>query len=191
MAWSLTEEAFAQLLKRLDDDRERAGEKYEDLRRLLLRFFEWRGASFVEERTDETLNRLTRKLSEGVEVNDLRSYALQIARLVLLESFKGRDARRTDWEDLPHELTIDPHREHDERQSAERNGYCLTQCLQQLPDDSRQLLLAYYQHSGRAQIEHRAALAVRLGLRRDALANRTQRLRDKLAECVMRCAHKK
>ena len=191
MAWSLTEEAFAHLLKQLDDDRERAGEKYEDLRRMLLRFFEWRSASFVEERTDETLNRLARRLSEGVGVSDLRSYAMQIARLVLLESFKGPDARRTEWEALPHEPAIDPHRERFEHQIAEQNGRCLMQCLQQLSDDSRQLILAYYQHSGRAQIEHRAALAARLGLRRDALANRTQRLRDKLAECVMRCTNKK
>lgn len=191
MAWSLTEEAFARLLQQLDADREQAGEKYEDLRRMLLRFFEWRSASFVEERADETLNRLARRIGEGINVHDLRSYAMQIARLVLLESFKEPDARRTEWEALPHEPAIDPHREQFERETIAHNERCLTQCLQQLPDDSRHMILAYYQHSGRAQIEHRAALAVRMGLRRDALANRTQRLRDKLAECVMRCTNKK
>ena len=191
MAWTLTEEAFAQLLYRLDDDRERAGEKYEDLRRMLLRFFEWRGATFCEERADESLNRLARKLSEGVSVEETRAYAMQIARLVLLESFKGRDARRADWDELPNEPATDPRRETRERELAERNQCCLNHCLRQLPDEARQLILVYYQHAGRAQIERRAALAMKLGLRREALANRAQRLHDKLAECVMRCVNKK
>lgn len=187
MAWSLTEDALALLLKQLDDDRERAGEKYEDLRRMLLRFFEWRGASFCEERADETLNRLARKLVEGVNVQDLRAYAMQIARLVLLESYKGNDARRADWDDLPQEPSVDPLREMSDRDLTERNQRCLARCLQPLPEDARQLVLAYYQHSGRTQIERRAALATQMGLRREALANRVQRLRDRLTECVLRC----
>ena len=191
MAWSLTADAFGLLLERLDADRERAGEKYEDLRRMLLRFFEWRGASFCEERSDETLNRLARKLSEGVNVAETRAYAMQIARLVLLESFKGRDARRAGWEELPHEPTVDPHGEASEREIAERNERCLAHCLEKLPDEARQMILAYYQHTGRTQIERRAALAKALGLRREALANRAQRWRDKLAECVIRCVNKK
>lgn len=187
MAWSLTEDALALLLKRLDDDRERAGEKYEDLRRMLLRFFEWRGASFCEERADETLNRLARKLTEGLNLQDPRAYAMQVARLVLLESYKSRDARRAEWDELPQEPSVDPLREMSDRDLTERNQRCLIRCLQLLPDDARQLILAYYQHTGRAQIEYRAALALQLGLRREALANRVQRLRDRLTECVLRC----
>jgi hypothetical protein len=54
----LTANAFAKLLDCLSADRERAGEKYEDLRRTLIRFFEWRGAPFPEEHADETFNRI-------------------------------------------------------------------------------------------------------------------------------------
>lgn len=39
---ALTANAFTKLLNRLDADRERAGEEYEDLRLTLVRFFEWR-----------------------------------------------------------------------------------------------------------------------------------------------------
>ena len=191
MAWSLTADAFGLLLERLDDDRERAGEKYEDLRRMLLRFFEWRGASFCDERTDETLNRLARKLEEGVVVQEPRAYAMQIARLVLLESFKGHDARRAAWEELTVEPMIDERAAATEQELADTNQRCLDSCLQQLPDESRKMILTYYQHAGRAQIELRAAQAAALGLRREALANRAQRLRDKLADCVMRCVGKK
>ena len=191
MAWCLTEDAFTLLLERLDDDRERSGEKYEDLRRMLLRFFEWRGASFVEERVDETFNRLARKLSEGVRIQETRAYAMQIARLVLLESFKSSDARRADLEELPVEPHYDPQRDWNEDEIAKRNQRCLQHCLRQLPEDSRQLILAYYRYAGRVQIERRAALANQLGLRREALANRVQRLRDKVTECMLRCVNKK
>lgn len=191
MAWTLKEDAFKLLLERLDSDHERSGEKYEDLRRMLLRLFEWRGATFVEERADETLNRLARKLDEGVNVQDVRAYAMQIARLVLLETFKSHDARRVAWEELPVEPMIDERAVAAELEVKETNQRCLETCLQQLPKESRELILSYYQHTGRAQIERRAALAKALGLRRDALANRAQRLRDKLTDCVMRCARKK
>ncbi len=191
MTWTLTENSFALLLKQLDTDSERAGEKYEDLRRMLLRFFEWRGASFAEERTDETLNRLARKLAEGVNVLETRAYAMQIARLVLLEAFKEKDARRADWEELPQEPAYNPQQHWLEEKNAERNLFCLRQCMLKFPDETRQLILAYYRHSGRKQIEHRAMLAVKLGVRREALANRVQRLRDKLAECVIHCVTQK
>ena len=45
----LTEQTLAKLLDVLDADRDLAGERYEDLRRTLVRFFEWRGAPFPEE----------------------------------------------------------------------------------------------------------------------------------------------
>jgi len=48
MKAGLTTDTFARLLHCLDADRELAGEKYEDLRRLLIRFFEWRGAPFLK-----------------------------------------------------------------------------------------------------------------------------------------------
>ena len=64
MKAALTQESFAALLLFLDADRERAGEKYEELRRTLIRFFEWRGAPFPEEHADETLNRVARQAAE-------------------------------------------------------------------------------------------------------------------------------
>ena len=67
MAAALTSTAFTRLLACLDPDRERAGEKYEDLRRTLIKFFEWRNAPFPEDHTDETFNRIAKKLGEGID----------------------------------------------------------------------------------------------------------------------------
>src|SRR5690242_15807691 len=94
MAAALTAEAFSKFLARLDADRERAGEKYEDLRRTLIKFFEWRGAPFPGEQADETFNRVARKLDEGVEVKNFGGYCYEVARRVCLEVRKGNDSRR-------------------------------------------------------------------------------------------------
>src|SRR5262245_33397487 len=188
MAWALTEEAFAKLMDRLDADRERAGERYEELRRTLLRYFEWRGASFPEERADETLNRIARKLEEGMEISEIGQYSIGIARLVLLETFKSRDQLRAPMEDLPPDTAAPDTR----GESIEKEHYlnCLENCLNRLPAENRELITVYYQDDNRGRINNRIALAERLGLRRDALANRAQRVRDKLEDCVERCALK-
>src|SRR5437016_1109609 len=105
MAAALTGEAFSKLLARLDPDRERAGEKYEDLRRTLIRYFEWRGAPFPEEHTDETFNRVARKLSEGIEIKNVGGYCYEVARLVCLEAWKGDDSRREPLLEAHHQNT--------------------------------------------------------------------------------------
>jgi DNA-directed RNA polymerase specialized sigma24 family protein len=64
---------------------------------------------------------------------------------------------------------------------------CLDECLSQLPEEKRELILEYYQDDKRDRINRRRALAERFGLRRDALANQAQRLREKLEKCIAEC----
>lgn len=190
MKAALTSDTFAALLFYLDADRERAGEKYEDLRRTLIRFFEWRGAPFSEEHADETLNRVARKLSDGVEIRNISGYCYEVARLVFLETIKAVDSRTESLESAGSELVAasDPSGEHI---GKELRLTCLEDCLRALPAENAELILEYYRYEKRGQIERRRALAERFGLRREALANRVQRLRDKLEHCVSVCCGKK
>ena len=188
MKTGLTEETFAGLLERLDADRDRAGERYEDLRRTLVRFFEWRSAPFPEEHTDETFNRVARKIAEGVEIKNIIGYCYEVARLVLLETLKGPDSRRAPIEATDFEAAADAT---DEATEKEARLVCLEDCLQRLPVESRELIVEYYREEKRGRIDGRRALAERLGLRREALGNRAQRLRDKLERCVNACLRKK
>jgi DNA-directed RNA polymerase specialized sigma24 family protein len=184
MQLGLTAEAFAKLLDRLGNDRTQAGERYEDLRRTLIRFFQWRGAPFPEEQTDETFNRLARKLDEGIEIKNIGGYCYEVARLVFLESLKGHLSRQTPLEEISLKTTApDP----TEVREKEQWLTCLDECLRALPDESRDLITEYYRDEKRERIDHRKALAERMGLRRDALANRAQRVRDKLEQCVTQC----
>ncbi len=189
MERELTAQAFIKLLERLGDDEEQAAQKYEDLRHALIRSFEWRGAPFPEEHADETFNRLARKLDEGVEIRNISDYTYTVARLVWLETLKGGDKRRMPLVEIEHEpVALDTSNETAEK---EARLTCLDDCLKALPGESSNLILEYYVDEKRGRIDRRRDLAERLGLRRDALANRAQRLRDKLEQCVTRCLRKK
>ncbi len=189
MEAGLTSDTFTSLLNCLDTDRERAGEKYEDLRRTLIRFFEWRGAPYPEEHADEAFNRIGRRLSEGIEIKNLSAYSYEVARLVFLEATKGIDSQRLSLESVK----VDPVASKLTENVADKELRltCLEDCLRTLPGESAELLLEYYRYEKRGQVAGRRALADRFGVRRDALANRVQRLRDKLQNCVSSCLRKK
>ena len=185
---ALTGEAFARLLDRPDPDRSQAGERYEELRRTLVRFFEWRGAPFPDEHADDTLDRVARRLAEGIDVHNVRGYCYEVARLVHLETLKGPRSRQTPLESTDPISTPDGRAEGARKEAWMR---CLDECLNGLPRENRDLIVAYYRDDGRTRINTRKALAERLELRLEALANRAQRLRDKLERCVTTCLHGK
>jgi DNA-directed RNA polymerase specialized sigma24 family protein len=184
MATGLSEAAFEKLLTHLDADRSSAGQRYEDLRRMLVRFFEWRGAPFPDEHADETFDRVARRLGEGTDVRNIGGYCYSVAKLILLETRKTSEPRR-----LPVEAERLPADDNpsDDTDLKERRLACLEGCLDELPPDGRQLILEYYRQDKRARIDARRVLASRLGIRLEALANRAQRLRDKLERCVTGC----
>ena len=189
MKAGLTADNFTRLLNYLDPDHESAGEKYEDLRRTLIRFFEWRGAPYPEEHADEVFNRIARKLGEGIVIKNLAAYSYEVARLIFLETTKRPDNKRIslESEDLNPIASVMTATVPDK----ELGLTCLENCLHKLPAENAELVLEYYRYEKRSQIERRRALAERFGLRRDALANRVQRLRDKLQHCVARCLRNK
>jgi DNA-directed RNA polymerase specialized sigma24 family protein len=188
--WTLSGEALAKFLACLDADAERAGARYESLRLALMKFFDWRGARFPEECADEAINRVIRKVDEGETIRDIPTYCLGVARLVLLENRKGPDSKRVDIEALSPNVLAAPGSPEprglsgpgDERQD------CFDRCLGELPSESRQLILQYYSDERRQKIDRRQAMAERLGIPLNALRSRAQRIRNRLEDCVQRCA---
>jgi RNA polymerase sigma-70 factor, ECF subfamily len=183
----LTAEAFAKLLAFLDADPEQAGEKYEATRRMLIKFFDWRGAFLVDELADETLNRVTRKIDEGDEIRDFLNYCYGVARLVFLENLKRPDRKREPIEDLEPLLAAPEAMSEEEDQQYE----CFDGCLETLPPESREVIMQYYQDEKRDKIGHRKELAESLGIPLNALRSRAQRVRDRLEKCVSQCLEKK
>jgi len=188
MRREVTAEAFGRLLEVLDRDRDRAAEKYEELRRLLIRFFEWRGAPFPEEHADETFDRVSRKLGPELQIANIGGYCYEVARLVCLEALKGRDSKSIPIDTIAPLAIAAP--------AAEPAGpaarlACLERCLDALPQESRALILEYYRDEGRMRIDRRKAMAASFGVGRETLANRAQRVRDRLEQCVSECVSRR
>ena len=106
-----------------------------------------------------------------------------------METCKGSDRKRAPLEETHTRAAVA--QDADQAAEKERRLACLEDCLCALRAESRALITAYYQEESRGRIDRRGALAERLGLRRDALANRAQRVRDKLEQCVAGCLKKK
>jgi DNA-directed RNA polymerase specialized sigma24 family protein len=167
------------LLARLDPDRERAAQEYEQLRQTLVRFFDWRGIWPSDECADEALDRLAHRLEASTTVEDLRSYAHGIARMILLERRRRPVFDPLDQATDPVAPLASPQDdEHD------RVREYLDRCLSGMPADSQSLLLRYYEGERHAKIANRRRLAAALGLSESALRSRVQRLRDRLERCI-------
>jgi DNA-directed RNA polymerase specialized sigma24 family protein len=179
--WDLTPKAFDQFLSLLDLDRDRAGESYETLRRNLIQLFIWRGCRDPESHADEAINRVIRKIDEGEEVRDVIAYAHGVARRLLLEIFKKQEREQVGIDDLP-PLVAQP-----AEQDDETGVLCLRRCLNRLPEESRQLIVLYYQGDKSAKIENRKRLAEGLRVTLGALRYRAFDLRQRLQGCIERC----
>jgi DNA-directed RNA polymerase specialized sigma24 family protein len=76
-------------------------------------------------------------------------------------------------------------------EDIEQEYECLDQCVLQLTRNNRELVIEYYQDDKRAKIEHRKALAEKLGVAQNALRIRAHRIRQTLQQCVENCLQQK
>jgi DNA-directed RNA polymerase specialized sigma24 family protein len=172
--------AFAALLARLSAEGGDA-QAYESLRRRLIQFFRMHVPADAEELADVVLDRLARRIHEGIDVASVPSYALGIARMVLHEA-RARSARRHLAEADP---TLAPDEESpDDASELESTLAALRMCLDAAGTTARQLILTYYGGDGAVRIATRRRLADECGISLNALRNRALRLRDALEECV-------
>ena len=91
---TITKEPFDALLEWLDSDREKAGARYEIIRAGLIRIFVSKGLSDAEHYTDETIDRVIKRLPDLQEsyIGDPARYFHGVARNVFFESGR-RQAR--------------------------------------------------------------------------------------------------
>jgi DNA-directed RNA polymerase specialized sigma24 family protein len=178
----LTREAFDLLLARLDPDRDTAGEKYETVRRKLVKFLGWWGSDSPEDHADETINRVTRKLLASEEIVDINNYFVGVARLVFLEHVKERVRNGEAIAALARNPASDEHPE-----LREARFDCYERCLHGLPKANRDLVMEYYQASGPSKAALRQELAERMGIQLNLLRIRAFRIRNTLKDCVRDC----
>jgi len=190
-SWAITGEAFNLLLACLDADRDTAARKYEIIRRKLIKYFECRGCVTAEDQTDETINRVARRMLEGKQIwtTDPASYFYGVARNVLREYWSSPEHDFTPLDCLPplahpSENPMTMKVTEPERLSLEQRLAALDASLSELPTESRDLIVRYYEGEKSVRIRNRRALAEQLGIPPNALRIRMHRLREKLEHRV-------
>ena len=184
MAEPLDRESFHVLLRWLANDPEAAAVKYLELQRRLTAVFEYRRCPHPDELTDETLQRVGRRLKElGSEFKgpDPIRYAFGVAWNVARESFR-RPAGVSLPDGWENRRATAP-----SAVGTELDESCLEACLARLGSDDRQLVLDYHRGEGSDRIRERSDLANARDLSPNALRLRIHRLTARLRECVVRC----
>jgi DNA-directed RNA polymerase specialized sigma24 family protein len=178
--WTLTHEAFENLLLWLSPDREEAAQKYEDIRRRLIRLFNSRGCYEPEELADETINRvvmIVETRASEYSVEPIRLF-FGVAQKVLQEWRHRKVISHKDL--LPWPSMWD-----------ERDLECLDECMDHLPERGRSIIIRYYEEEGREKIRHRQMIADELGIEINALRIEACRIRKRLRHCVSACRRRK
>lgn len=181
--WTLSKSSFDRFLAQLDADRSRAAQKYEALRTRLVKFFEWRACRFADTLADETLDRVARKIEQGDRIGDYLHYTFGVARFVYLEAVKRQAKEQAVIVSMPAAENGSNQSFDDENPALK----CLEECLRQISETNRKMILHYYYNDKQAKIEYRKKIAENLGISLNALRIKALRIRARLEECVFRC----
>jgi DNA-directed RNA polymerase specialized sigma24 family protein len=183
----LTPETFGHLLEWLDRDRDRAGQRYEQIRLRLIKIFLCRGCTVAEELADETINRVAEKIQQiaGGYVGDPASYFCGVAHKIYLEH-----ARTPPLASLPADVA---EKKEPLQEEGEVRYKCMEQCMERISIQNRELILAYYgvADDSQSKISARKELSQRLGIGANALWIRSHRIREGLKKCVTMCLERK
>lgn len=186
----LSSRTFEGLLARLGPDREQAGENYENLRRKLVKFFDWSACAAAEECADDTLDRVARKLATPPPIEDVVAFIWGVARNL------RREARKK----IIRTIQIEGSDADEHRGSSALRGQSgpdlkveelervalLQRCMERLPEADRKLFLEYHETDAGDRESRRQALAAALGITIGGLRVRINRIRERLEQCVTR-----
>ena len=187
--WVLTEAALAHLLSWLDEGAESRGERFLEMRRRLVTYFNRKNCLNPDELADESLNRIARRLEEEgkIESESPAKYCYTVARFVFMEHLRQTEKEQLLAAELARQRKLHEAQPEEDTGGREKLLNCLERCTRKLEPVSRNIIGRYYLGKERARIENRRALAHSLGITMNALTIRACRIRDKLESCVKEC----
>jgi DNA-directed RNA polymerase specialized sigma24 family protein len=193
-AWVLTHEALDKLLAQLDADRDRAAEKYEQIRQRLMKLFKWRGCLRFEEYTDKTIDRVAQRIAEGAKIQTPNPYTLfyGVAMNLLKEHWRKVEREAELLDDLLQAQTVmedpeDVRVRKEKRVAEEARIICLRHCLEELSCESLTLIKKYYTEGDLLDKQQRKQMADELRISVNALRVRAYRIRSEVEQCVENC----
>jgi DNA-directed RNA polymerase specialized sigma24 family protein len=125
------------LLTLLDPDESVAAERYTELSRRLVKYFEWRGAAHPEDLAQDAIVRVFEKIRAGLRLtyDDNTPYVFAVAHYVLLEDRTA--VKRAPTVELTPELPAS-------HAGPLDDSLALSQCLEHLPPHDGELVSRYY-----------------------------------------------
>ena len=186
----LIPENFNDLLKWFSANRETAGEKYEEIRNGLIRYFYFKGCDDAETLADEAINRVASKLPVLDLSNNTKPINLfyGFASKIYLEQLKQLKTQTVEFNPDVHAPVVN---EIQTLETGNKKQECLEECLAKLSDEDRDLIVGYYSFEKAEKIEFRRKLAERLKLESNAIHVKIHRLRKSLRKCIEKCTAKK
>lgn len=183
--WALTPRSFELLLSWLHQDREQAGLKYEEIRAKLIKRFRQLGCHEPEDLANQTIDRVARILPRIIDTykGDPEPYFFSTAYFIHLEHLRKPIMQALATLDFCDPAT----RNSEEVSEKELLDSCLTHCLAQLDEESRDLILKYYRGERKVKIQTRKAIAEKLGISLVTLRPKVQRIRATLKKCILDC----
>ena len=171
-----TQDDWNRLLRWLDPDPDKAGEKYEKIRRRLIGIFSSRGCCDADDLADRTINVVVSKIDwlEANYVGDPALYFYAVAKKIYLEDLKKKPPPK-----LPPPDPKPP--------EVERLSDCLDRCLDQLPPEDRDLVLRYHEFERQERIQNRKKMADEMQLSRNALRIKVCKVHSRLKRCIELC----
>lgn len=192
--WLLTESAFRQFLNWLDEGVDSGGEKYLEMRRRLVSYFDRKNCFSPDELADETLNRVARRLEEEGSIESIAPahYCYIVAKFIFLEYLRRTERAQVSSDELSplSDASLSPPAISERKrraESEEKRLDCLEHCLKGLERNNREMIVQYYQGEQKVKIENRRAMAEASGITMNALGIRVCRIRDRLESCLTKC----
>ncbi|HEY1525312.1 MAG TPA: hypothetical protein VGH51_03660 [Candidatus Angelobacter sp.] len=192
--WSPTQDSFQLFLQWLDEGVDSGGEKYLEMHRRLVAYFDRKNCLSSDELADETLARVAQKLQEQGRITDIAPahYCYVTAKFVFLEYVRHAREGPVAMDEVlisarqPLALAVKPAPDA-AALDQEQVLSCLDRCLKKLSVIDSELILEYYLGEKQEKIQRRREIGVRLGLSTNALSIRACRIRTKVEQCVKGC----
>lgn len=182
--YDLGQNEFDALLGLFSANREEAGERYEQIRSGLVRFFGFKGCTDPTGLADETINRVARKLHTFDSSKNTQpvSFFYGFASNILLE-YRRKIFRESEL--VENRIGVPTASAEEDTDDAGRK--CLYKCLEELPLAEKELVIEYYSCDRQERIELRQKMCGRFQCTAAALYTRVFRIKSTLKDCIVAC----
>jgi DNA-directed RNA polymerase specialized sigma24 family protein len=186
----LTKEALDKLLARLDADPSKAVGRYQELREKLVYLFEYELDSNIhaDSLADEAIDRVARKLLEGVEIKKINSYTYKVAFYVLKEHRRKDKEKPMAEEEIPEQI-VEPEFPEDPNELI----IYLRKCRGEVSRNEKELRIIkeYFEtEPGEKPKDARKRLAEELKMTSNHLKKKACQLRKLVERCITECLTK-